>query len=312
MRKLLIGLFILVCCASAAFSIEIKLVQGFGNMAFDTDKTEALSDDSVHPAGTFSRNWYPFTLAQISGNFKSFGYGFGFAKDPLLRNRIFANVSLEEEYFYFTVGPVVGIVNSHQLPVNPGVSGTLGVMYPGVVFAEASGSASLAVVAMDKKGNYSQVSADLSAGFWVPHVICSFNMSIKKFSLRKEITLLTEDNHTRYYFRADAFTKNFPYTICIDLGYQSLKRSYTSTHIVGTHFLQSTITDEFRSIFVGIQGTFTLTPGMKLLAGGEMPVYYWSTGSMENPSKGTAFFDVKLGMILTLPFGKNKKGSPAD
>ena len=294
------------CCASVAFSLELELIEGVGNLAYDRGRTSALSDET-NP-GNISPMYYPLILARFSGEFSGLRYSFGYEQDPRLRNRLFANIRLQQEYFFVEAGPVIGLFNTDGLPVNPGISGTLGLMLPGKIFAEASGSSTLAAIPMEKKGNYSQISADLSAGFWVPYVICSFNLSIEKFTLRKEIASLIEDEFVRYYFRADAFTKNFPYTMRVDIGFQNLKRSYSQ--VVGTDL--DTITDEFKSVFVGLEGTFTITPGLKLFLGAEMPVYSWSERPMKDPPKDTIFFEARVGIIWTLPAGNNKKNLPAE
>ena len=137
-------------------------------------------------------------------------------------------------------------------------------------------------------------------------------MSIKNFTLRKETTLLIEDDLVRYYFRADAFKKNFPYTMTVDIGFQNLKRSYTSMGVSGTEVVQTTITDEFKTIFVGVEGTFTINPGMKLILGAEMPVYSWSVRPMQEAPKDTIFFEARMGISWILGLGNNKKSTLTD
>jgi len=299
MKRLPIFLLILFCCcASGAFSLELKLIEGAGNLAYNKKNTSALSDDA--DPGFFSPQYHPLILAELSGEISGLGYSFGFQREPILRNRFYANIRLEQEYFFLEAGPVIGLYNSYQLPVNPGVYGSIGAAYPGIIFFEAAGSSTLAAIPMEKRGNYSQTNADLRIGFWVPHVICSFNFEIKDFTLREKIALLIEDKQTRFYFRSDVFTKNFPYNFIVDIGYQSLKRSYISMGIKGTEIVQTTVTDELKSIFLGLEGSFTLTPALKLIAGGEIPVYSWSVRPMEDPPKSAMFFELRLGIIWTL------------
>jgi len=312
MKKILILLLILICCqASGLFSMELTLIEGIGNIAYDKNNTRALSDDSdpLIPAGTFSTLYYPLILAKLSGEFSGLAYNVGFQREPILRNRLFANIQIEEEYFSLEAGPFFGLFNTDKLPVNPGVSAVLRLTYPGIAFIEAAGSSTLAAIPMEKKGNYSQISTDLAAGFWVPYVICSFNLSIKNLTLREEIDLLIEDENIRYYFRADVFAKNFPYNIKVDLGFQNLKRSYLSMGVSGTKIVQNTITDEFKSLFLGLEGTFSISPAFKLVVAAEMPVYSWSARPMMDPPKDTMFFELRLGMIWTLPVGKSQGNS---
>ena len=194
----------------------------------------------------------------------------------------------------------MGLFNTSKLPVNPGVYAAFGLMYSGIVFLEAYGSSTLAAIPMEKKGNYSQLNADISAGFWVPFVICSFNYSVQNFALREEPIKLIEDRLIRYYFRADAFTKNFPYTVKVDIGFQNLKRSYSTMSIVGSDIVISSQTDEFKSIFIGFEGSFSVNQSLKFMLGAEMPVYSWAVSPMKAPPKDIIFFEFRAGMIWTL------------
>ena len=307
MKRTLIALLILVCCStSVVFSLEIELSGGLGNIAYDKSNTSALSGDEDDP-GTFEPLYYPLIRARVSGEFSGLRYNFGFEKEPVLRNSIFANIRIDHEYFFMELGPVFGFLNSNRLPVNPGISAALGLIYPGIAFLEAAGSSSLALIPMEKKGNYSQISADLSAGFWVPYVICSLNTSIKRFTIREKTILLTEDESVRYFFRADIFAKNYPYTVRVDFGFQNLKRSYTSMEIASSKIVQNDITDEFKSLFLGMEGTFSINSVYTVILGAEMPIYSWSVHPMKSPQENSRFFEAKVGMIWTKPMSKNKE-----
>ena len=308
MKKILIALFIIVCChAPALFSLEFTLIEGVGNLAFYKENTTPLSDEIL--PGTFTPFFYPLGLARLSGDLTGgLSFNVGFDRSPIMRNRLFANIRFDHNYFFLEAGPVLGLMNSSKLPVNPGLSAIVRGMLPGIIYMEAAGSSTLAAIPMEKKGRYSQVSADLGFGFWVPYVVCSFNMNFKSFSLREEPKLLIEDESFRYFFRADAFTKNFPYTIKVDIGFQRLLRSYSE--IVAADI--ETTTDEFRSVFIGLEGTFTINPGLKVLVGAEMPVYSWSVRPMLDPSKKIFFFEARLGIIWTLAAGNSKKNLPVD
>jgi len=306
MKKLLIAIGIILCC-QGAFALDLELIEGFGNMAYNKDLVSALSEDETDP-GTFLPQYYPLVKARFSGEFSGLGYSFGYEREPIMRNRLFANIRIEQEYFFVEGGPFIGLMNTGKLPVNPGFSAVMGLMLPGIVFVQAAGSSTLAAIPMEKKGNYSQISADLSAGFWVPHVICSFNMSIKSFTLRERVDLLIEDELIRYYFRADVFTKNFPYTMHVDLGFQNLKRSYTSMGISvsGTEIEQTVVTDEFKSVFIGAEGFFAVSPALTLILGGEIPVYFWPVRPMKDTPKGIILFEARVGIKLTLSAGNSR------
>ena len=297
-RALLIVLILCCVLSSQAFSLDLEFIGGLGNIAFNPNRTSPLSDPDDPRA--FSPHLFPLVLARLSGESNGLMYNAGFERDPLLRNRLFANLKLDLDFFSIEAGPFFGLFNTAKLPFNPGISTTLGLAVPGIIFVKAGGSSTLGVIPMDKKGNHSQYTGDISVGFWVPHVICSLNMSVQDYTLRKEENLLVEDELKRYFFSADVYTKNVPYTIQLDLGFQKLSRSYVSQRVENDNIVKDTETDEFKSVFAGMEITYTFSPALKFLLGGEMPVYFWGVSPMKNPSKGTILFEAHIGVIWTL------------
>jgi len=302
MKKVLFILFIFCFILTARlFPIDLKVLGGLGNISFDHGRSSSLSAEE----GIFEPNLFPLFLAQLSGDFNNLSCSVGFKRDPLMRNNLFANLRADLEYFFLEAGPTIGLFNSKALPFAPGISAGLGFQIPGIIFVQASGSSTLGIL-MDIKDNYFQRTGALSAGFWVPYVVCSLNMSIQTFSFREELNLLIEDNLTRYFFRADVYTKNIPYTIRVDLGFQNLSRSYSSQIINGVILEKETETDEFKSIYLGLEGTYTFSPELKFLLGGDIPVHSWGVRPMKEPSRSTFFFQAWTGVIWTLPVGKTR------
>jgi hypothetical protein len=194
----------------------------------------------------------------------------------------------------------MGLFNSEEQIVNPGFSAGLGLEFPGIVFVNLTASSSLGSI-LDITGSYLQKNAEISAGFWVPYVVCSFNLTARNFALEKKANLLIEDSLTRYFFRADVFSKNVPYTCRVDLGYQNLSRSYSYYSVSGgTSLDRDSRIDEFKSFYIGLETSYALSPALKLLLGAEMPVYSWSVWPMKSPDKESFLFEAHAGIILTL------------
>ena len=293
MKKAALTLFIIVLLSSQPiFSLDLEFIGGLGNLAFNNDRTMALSDD-VNP-GAFSSNFYPLIRTGMSGEYRNFSFKAGFERDPILRNRFFTNLRADFNYFYVETGPFIGLFNSQKQPFNPGLSAAMGLQIPGIIFAELNGSSTLAAP-LDLTGFYYQNNGGISLGFWVPYVVCSLNMIVKNYAYHKETDLIIKDSLNRYFFRADVYTKNIPYTIQVDLGFQNLSRSY---------YLQD-LTDEFKSIFMGLEVTYTLNQSVKFIFGGEMPVYSWSKSPMKNPPKSSFLFEAWTGAVWTLQ-GKDR------
>ena len=293
-------IFLLSILSSGICSLELEFTGGVGNNAFDNDLTASLGEEEE----SFKYQFYPLALARFSGESGNISYNVGFERNPMVRNRLFANIAINLNYFFAEAGSVFGLLNTRKLPVNPGISAGLGLMAPGIIFIEARGSSSLGI-SMDVKGNYSQRTGDISLGFWVPHVVCSLNAGARSFTLREEPNLLIEDVFVRYFFRADMYTKNVPYTIRLDLGYQSLRRSYSSQKIEDGEIVKDSKSDVLKSIFIGLELTYTINPSLKILLGGELPVYSWAELPMKDLAKGSALFQAWTGVIWTLPSKKS-------
>jgi len=54
---------------------------------------------------------------------------------------------------------------------------------------------------------------------------------------------------------------------------------------------------------MGFELTYTASPIMKFILGGEMPVYSWADQPMKDPSKNTFLFEARAGIVLTLQGG---------
>ena len=312
MKKALLSLLFLFCVmVTGVFSdspgrLDLELYGGLGNLAYNRNRTSALSDESDPHA--FGPNYFPLILARISGEFSGIGFDAGFERDPVVRNIIFTNLKIVRDYFSFEAGPFISIFDTWKLPISPGISAGLGLAVPGKVFANIKGSSTLGVP-MDITDNFSLNTGDISVGFWVPHVICSFNLRFLNYTKREQSNLLVEDGLNRYFFRFDVFAKNVPYTIRLDLGYQNLIRSYSSQKVSGVDIVKDTGKDEFKSIFLGLEGSYTFNETLKFVLGGEIPVYSWGVRPMKDPAKGTVLFKARTGVVWTLPVKNDQESA---
>jgi hypothetical protein len=280
-----LGFLLVVFFTIAPFipGLEMEIGGGMGNLAFNTELEKPLDGKAFVP------NLFASGKAFLSGEiWKTTFFRVGYERDIILRNRVVAVMGLRlEDVVTLEVGPALGIFNSEREIIDPGIIAGVNVNFPGIVFAKIQFSSSLGSD-LTKLGNYSQKSWDLSAGFWVPFAVCSLNLQTRTFSFRKKADLLVEDALNRYFFRADVYTKNVPYTIKLDLGYQNLKRSYSSPP-----------TNEFNSIILGMEATWTASRNFAFVLGGEISVYNWSAKPMENLSRDTVLYEAHAGIILT-------------
>jgi hypothetical protein len=288
-RILIIGILIL---PGRIFSLDLTVKGGAGNWAFDKDSI--VSRGSA--AEKFETNWYPFGLIGISGEYSDLiSYGAAFERDPILRNRITTDFGLSFSFIRLHVGPFMGVLNSWDRIITPGISAGLTLEWPGILFGTVRAGSTLGV-GLDDPGDYTQETGELALGFWLPHVIGTLSVDYKRYREQSNIVLATWDERLRYQFAADVFSKNVPFTVYINMGYQVLKRSYREL------FLSDT--DTLKSVFLGLETTVTLNPFLKILLGGEMPVYSWAEAPMRNPGKASPVFQAHTGIIVSFPPGK--------
>ena len=294
-RTILSFFFFTFLGISYLFPQELEISGGMGNILFDQGRSSSLGQDGE----SFMPVLSPFGLIRIMGEHGNNSYDIGFEIDPILRNRLYANYIWDFEYLVIEAGPFLNIVRSRVLPVNPGISAGLTLQYPGIIFAQGSVSSTFAYFFREKTGFHNIYSANLSLGFWIPHVICSFNMDIQNFTIRETENLIIEDMLERWYFRANIFAKNVPYTIIMDIGYQNLKRAYTGSTVIGGNVNRATETDQLHSIFTNIEGMITINHRIKLILGGFLPIFSWSELPMLNPPRDTTLFQANAGVILS-------------
>jgi hypothetical protein len=190
-------------------------------------------------------------------------------------------------------GPFVGLFNTGERIISPGIAAALGLEFPGILFGSLKGASTIGSLALFP-GDFIQETGEIAVGFWVPYAVCTLSIDTKSFTERKTDELLVKDEHTRYQFRADVFTKNVPYTIRVDLGYQSLKRSYSPEG-------SGSETDELKSVYAGFEGTYRIVPAFQLILGAEMPVYIWGEKPLKGPERKTFMYQFHAGFVWTLP-----------
>jgi hypothetical protein len=299
-KHTLVLVLILVFTASVipVKGMELELSGGMGNIYFDPENTEFLGDEE-NPK-PFVPTPLPLIGAVVSGEPRdTVFYSGGFEWDPLLRNRIFANIGLRLSYFSMEAGTFIGIYNTAEEILNPGVSAAFGLEFPGIFFVNVRAMSSIG--GLHTMGSYSQRSGILTAGFWIPNIIFTLSLETKSFTLQKEPDLLLEDRLTRFFIRADIYAKNNPFSFRLDIGYGSLMRSYVSEIIDPSDpaIVRNTSTDELKYIYMGLEGAYVFNPWVKIFLAGEMPVYSWSVLPMRNLEKDKVLFQAQAGVVFS-------------
>lgn len=284
------GAVLALVCASTSGALEMQAMAGGGNTAFNHEREDALGLSG----GTFVPNNYFVGSIDVKGEYSDFfDFTMRFECDPLLRARALGGISFNFNYGRLEMGPLIGLFNSKEQPLTAGVSGTLQLEYPGIIFASLKASSTLASM-QAAIGDYSQSEGEAALGFWVPNVICTFSINKKDFSTLMSDTLLARDTQVRYNFSSDVYSKNVPYTIRIDLGYQVLKRYYIPMRTA----VWEEAGDEFKMVYGGFEGTWRVAPPLRILLALEMPFYTWSVLPMKKDT-AAVFIQAQAGIIWT-------------
>jgi hypothetical protein len=288
MKKAIIMAVLPLVLSSPVFSLELTLRGGAGNAAFNPDLRSSLGSTG----DIFDNYVYPYGEVRVDGSFSGLvGYHAALVRDPILRNRVTGEVEVGLDFLSFSFGPVISPLNTGEVPISPGISGRLELQFPGIIFGSLEASSNFGT-ALANTGDFLQQSGEAALGFWAPNAICALQASTRSFTERIGRNLLIKDELIRYQFRADVFSKNVPYTIRVDLGYQSLRRSYSGGYADDT--------DEVESIFLGFEGTWRIVPPVRIILGVEMPVYSWGSSPLKGPDRDDVLFNAHAGLIWTI------------
>ncbi|MDR0473478.1 MAG: hypothetical protein LBH43_07400 [Treponema sp.] len=316
LKKKTLKILIFLAFAIPAGALELEIQGGMGNIAFKKDReaplAESVESTDPDPNVKFKPEFFDILKAEVSGEGgANFYFNGGFEQDPILRNRLYANMGIRLDHFTLEAGSFFGIFNSGEVMLNPGFSISANLEFPEIFFVSLKASSSLGSNT-GITGNYNQRTSGFQAGLWVPYVIFSLNIENRNFTLQKKNYLLTEDNLTRYFSRSEVFTKNKPYTIIIDIGYQNLGRSYYTQDIARDEegnfdidadpvLVKIKKTDELKSLFLGFEGIWNISPSLKFLLAAEMPIFSWGSGKMKGPEPKAVLFEARAGIIWALP-----------
>lgn len=230
MRKLLLLLLILITSSLSALDVSADF--SMGNLIFPSNFVEG--------ATAFTGDAYPWGLNltvahELSDNASIKA---GFLSDPILKNIIFTEVLYQEDFFTIGVGPFFGAFNSATMILNSGLSMSIKVQIPGILFFNFRTDNSIGT-RMIEPGNYLQTRNEILFGFYVPNAICSIYMNTKDY-VTVTPTGEIQDSMADYVFSVEMFQKNVPYKVDLRFGYEHLSKSYftgatlTAEHVIGS------------------------------------------------------------------------------
>jgi hypothetical protein len=287
------ALFITVVCAAliawgavSGSCLDLGLQASTGNLGFRTDRSSA---DSTFPGADY---FWGLSLSANQTISDRFAFEAGFYSDPVLRNISYALFSYNERVISIGVGPFFGFFNSSGTLLKSGISTSVKLELPGVVFVSFRADSSIGGELV-QDGDYLQQRNDISIGFNVLNAICTLSLDNRTFE-QKTTADKVSDSLTVYSFSTDIYQKNVPYRVIVTFAYQALSRAFVTG--------ESTTT--LNSLVIGTEVDITITSSLLLQAGIEGSVYSFGQGPLVGSAKDflvRAFSGVKVN-VDSLPF----------
>jgi hypothetical protein len=266
-----------------------------GNLSFDKS--------SDHAQSSLSGLNYPWGLS-IYGDHEisdELSLKAGFFYDPVLRNTTYTRFEYADEFFRIGVGPFFGSFNSMSSILKSGISTSVRIEFPGIVFASLRSDSSIAA-RFTKVGDYMQERNEITFGYYIPNAICTLNLTTKRYVSQKTSTLETDDSFTEYSFDVDIYQKNVPVRLLLSFAYQTRSRTYDYE---SADYEVSTL----NSLVLGTRFTVEITPSVEIIAEVDNNVYSFGSytsnsgsGALSLPESGWGMylFQGSLGMRVRL------------
>ncbi len=261
-------------------AMEITTSVTSGNLSFD----KAASA----PVSSFQGTKFPWGISVYGEKYVTDNTSIkaGIFYDPVLRYTINTLFQYQYNFFKLGVGPFFGIFNTSQTIMKSGITTTVKIELPGVVFASLEADSSIGARFV-KVGDYIQEKSLITIGYYIPNAICSLNLVTKSFVVKQEDALEVDDSFTEYSFKVDIFQKNVAFRTVLSFAYQTLSRSYlnTSTGITATNTLNSLV--------FGTHFKFNLSDNLSLFTNLESNVYsfgYLDSTPLTLPQTGIGLY----------------------
>ena len=195
---------------------------------------------------------------------KAWSFDLSLERDNLLWNSLNFRLKTRADNFAFDFGVFTGI-NDDFSSLDIGISGSMEVTWPGIMFFSLGGSSTIGTL-LDFTGDNGREKYEARIGCWLPFAIPVFTINRKIYNENtKEITTVT--SLIRYELSIEFFGKTSPVTLQILGGYQNFFRTYGEKSPVYP-------IDEVNSFFAGIDFQFSVSKQLRFIIGGEMPYIF--------------------------------------
>ncbi len=258
----------LLLSAFSAGSLEIGGLFQMGNLGFQPDRPSA---DNSFPGTDYLFGGSLYLRADFLEHFQVEA---GYTRDFVLRNVLYSMLKYRVDYFSLGIGMFVGFFNSGGSTLNSGITTSISLELPGVVFVSLRSDNSLSG-SLIESGDFSQRLIDLSVGFYVRNAICSLILTTKEYAEMQGTTEII-DHLIKYSFKADIFQKNVPFRLVLTFAYQTLDKKY----IDGS----PNPTDGLNSLLLGTEVDVAIGRHLELIFGIDSALFTMGTGQLSSIS----------------------------
>lgn len=272
--------------------MEISALFHMSDISFDKK--------DIQPVSSFSGTAYPWGIS-IFGSDEindEISLKAGLFYDPILRYTTYTIFEYQHEFFKLGVGPFFGTFNTPGTILKSGISTSVRVEIPGILYASLKSDSSIGSRFV-KTGDYLQEFNEIAIGYYIPNAICSVSLTSKSFVTKQESNLEVDDSFTEYAFKIDMFQKNVTFRAMLSFAYQTLTRSYLNTST------SASTKNTLNSLILGTNFTFQLADGFSLLTNLESNVYSFGYSdstplTLATTGPGVFLFRLTAGVSLDL------------
>ncbi len=265
-------LILLTAAAVAAVGLDLGVDTWVGNLGFRTDRA---STDTSLPGSDYFWGISVFGSQPVSDSVKVEA---GFYSDPILRNTTRTIFTYDAKFLSVGIGPIFGLLNDLGTPVKSGISASVRLEYPGVLFFSLRSDSSIGG-SLVQTGDYAQELTEIALGLYLPNAICSVGIRTRSFE-QKAASQSVTDSLTEYTFSTEMYKKNVPYRLRIWMAYEDLTRSFIAA---------STTTATLGSVVLGTQVEASLPGAFVVTAGIEGNVYSFGLGTLSGSDSAFLF-----------------------
>ena len=281
-------IFLFVVLASSATALEVGGTFRFDNIGFRTDRTSA---DTTFSGRDYFWGGSLFLTHELSDNITLEA---GFSRDDILRLLAYTLFEYQLDYFNLGLGTFLGTFNSTSQLLKSGITMSVGLELPGIVFARLRSDNSIGGRLVET-GDYLQERTEVSLGFYVPNVICSLNLESRTFTQMKDSAEVV-DRLTVYSLKTDIFQKNLPFRVLLTFGYQSMVKKFIDSSVS-----PPTKTNTLNSIILGFDAHINASRFLVLTFSLDNSVYSFGQDQLlgiSNPGPGGYLFRASAGFII--------------